>query len=275
MMSAIPMPVKATIAPRRSVALFALLAIAMVLASYIFVIILAAACVYVPYWILENADHAPGQILLLLLGGVVIAGAMLWSLIPRRDRFEPPGPPLQHSSHPRFFAELDNIAASLNEPLPREVYLIGQVNAFVADRGGILGFGSRRIMAIGLPLLSILTISEFRGVLAHEFAHYYSGDTTLGPFVHKTQSAMIRTFQNIGSIQELNRIAVISLLSSGVTFVLKHYFILFVRVINFVSRKKEYRADELACLVAGVEPFIQGLRRIHGAGMAWPAYWNT
>ena len=275
MMSAIPMPAKATIAPRRSVALFALLAIAMVLASYIFVIIVAAACVYVPYWILENAEHAPGQILLLLLGGVVIAGAMLWSLIPRRDRFEPPGPLLQRSSHPRLFAELDNIAASLNEPLPREVYLIGQVNAFVADRGGILGFGSRRIMAIGLPLLSILTISEFRGVLAHEFAHYYSGDTKLGPFVHKTQSAMIRTFQNIGSIQELNRIAVINLLSSGVTFVLKHYFILFVRVTNFVSRKKEYRADELACLVAGGEPFIQGLRRIHGAGMAWPAYWNT
>jgi heat shock protein HtpX len=269
------MPVKATIAPRRSVALFALLVIAMVIASYVFVIILAAACVYVPYWIIENAEHAPGQILLLLLGGVVIAGAMLWSLIPRRDRFEPPGPLLERTSHPRLFAELDNIAASLNEPLPREVYLVGQVNAFVADRGGILGFGSRRIMAIGLPLLSILTISEFRGVLAHEFAHYYSGDTKLGPFVYKTQSAMIRTFQNIGSIQELNRIAVISLLYSVVTFVLKHYFILFLRVTNFVSRRKEYRADELACLVAGTEPLIQGLRRIHGAGMAWPTYWNT
>jgi heat shock protein HtpX len=269
------MPVKVTIAPRRSVGLFALLAIVMVIASYVFVIVLAAACIYVPYWIIENAEHAPGQILLLLLGGVVIAGAMLWSLIPRRDRFEPPGPLLHRSSHPRLFTELDNIAASLNEPLPREVYLIGQVNAFVADRGGVLGFGSRRIMAIGLPLLSILNISEFRGVLAHEFAHYYSGDTKLGPFVYKTQSAMIRTFQNIGSIQELNRIAVISLLYAGVTFVLKHYFVLFLRVTNFVSRKKEYRADELACLVAGTEPFIQGLRRVHGAGMAWPTYWNT
>jgi Zn-dependent protease with chaperone function len=269
------MPVKVTMAPRRSVALFALLAIAMVIASYVIVIILAVACIYLPYWIIENAEHAPGQILLLLLGGVVIAGAMLWSLIPRRDRFEPPGPLLERTSHPRLFAELDNIAASLNEPLPLEVYLIGQVNAFVADRGGILGFGSRRIMAIGLPLLSILTISEFRGVLAHEFAHYYSGDTKLGPFVYKTQSAMIRTFQNIGSIQELNRIAVISLLYSGVAFVLKHYFILFLRVTNFISRKKEYRADELACFVAGVEPLIQGLRRIHGAAMAWPTYWNT
>jgi len=269
------MSVTVTIAPRRSVALFALLAIGMVIASYVFVIVLAAACIYLPYWIIVNTEHAPFQVLLLLLGGVVIAGALLWSLMPRRDKFETPGPLLQRTSHPRLFAELDHIAASLNEPLPREVYLTGPVNAFVADRGGILGFGSRRIMAIGLPLFSILTISEFRGLLAHEFAHYYSGDTKLGPFVYKTQSAMIRTFQNIGSIQELNRIAIVSLLYSLVTAVLKQYFILFLRVTNFISRKKEYRADELACLVAGAAPFIQGLRKIHGAGMAWTTYWNT
>ena len=274
-MSARSMPAKVVIAPRRSVALFALLAIMMVIASYIFVIFLAAACVYLPWWILQNVEHVPGQVLLLLLGGIVLAGAIVWSLVPQRDRFAPPGPLLQRTSHPRLFAELDHIAASLNEPLPREVYFIGQVNAFVADRGGILGFGSRRIMAIGLPLLSILSISEFRGVLAHEFAHYYSGDTKLGPFVYKTRGVMIRTFQNIGSIQELNRISIVSFLYSGVTFVLKHYFLLFLRVTNFVSRKKEYRADELACLVAGAGPFIQGLKRIHGTGMAWQAYWNT
>jgi hypothetical protein len=48
-----------------------------------------------------------------------------------------------------------------------------------------------------------------------------------------------------------------------------------LRVINFVSRKKEYRADELACLVAGAEPRVQGLRKIHGASMAWGPYWNS
>src|SRR5260370_39910905 len=119
------------IAPRRSVALFALLAIAMVIASYVFVIVLAAACVYLPYWIIENAEHAPGQILLLLLGGIVIPGAMLWSLVPRRDTFQPPCPLLQPASHPRRFAALDAIAASLNEPLPRHVALVGLVNAVV------------------------------------------------------------------------------------------------------------------------------------------------
>jgi hypothetical protein len=48
-----------------------------------------------------------------------------------------------------------------------------------------------------------------------------------------------------------------------------------LRVINFVSRRKEYRADELASLVAGAQPLVQGLRKIHGAAMAWGPYWNS
>jgi heat shock protein HtpX len=263
------------IAPRRSVALFALLAVVMVAVSYVVIVLLAIACVYLPYLALTSAEHPPAQLGLFLLGGVVVAATILWSIVPRPDRFEAPGLLLEPSAHPRLFAELNTIASSLNEPLPREVYLVGQVNAFVADRGGILGIGSRRVMGIGLPLLSSLTISEMRAVLAHEFAHYYSGDTKMGPWVYKTQSAMIRAFRNIGSLGQLGRIAALQLMNMVATFILKWYFIFFLRVINFVSRKKEYRADELACLVAGAEPLVQGLRKIHGASMAWGPYWNS
>jgi heat shock protein HtpX len=237
--------------------------------------LLAIACVYLPYLAFTSAEHPPAQLGLLVLGGIIVGATILWSLVPRREKFEAPGLLLEPPAHPRLFAELQAIAAALNEPLPREVYLVGQVNAFVADRGGIMGFGSRRVMGIGLPLLSSLTVSEMRAVLAHEFAHYYSGDTRMGPWVYKTQSAMIRAFRNIGSLGELGRIAALQFMNMVATFILKWYFIFFLRVINFVSRKKEYRADELACLVAGAEPLVQGLRKIHGASMAWGPYWNS
>ena len=264
-----------SIAPRRSVALYALLAIVMMIASYVVIVLLAAACVYLPYAILAGIETANLQVLILFLGGIAAAAAMLWSLVPRRELFEAPGLLIERAEHPELFGELDDIAASLDEPVPREVYLMGQVNAFVSDRGGLLGFGSRRILAIGLPLLSLLTVSELRGVLAHEFAHYYSGDTRMGPWVYRTQSAMIRSFQNIGSLRKVGRIGMLQLMYQMVATVLKWNFLFFLRVINFVSRRKEFRADELACLVAGKEPMIQGLRKIHGAAMAWPAYWNT
>src|SRR5262249_56977700 len=100
---------------------------------------------------------------------------MLWSRVPRSDSFKPIGLRLDEAVHPALFAELQTIAGALGEPLPSEVYLVGDPNAWVADRGGRLGFGTRRIMGIGLPLLGALNVSEFRAVLAHEFGHYYGG----------------------------------------------------------------------------------------------------
>jgi len=265
----------AEIPRRRSMALFAVFAVVMVIGSYVFVVLLAAACVYVPYLILFRADSFAPQSLVLFLFGIVIAATMLWSLIPRRDKFSPPGMLLDRSTQPRLFAELERIAAALNETLPREVYLIGAPNAFVADRGGVMGFGSRRIMGLGLPLLSLLTVSQFRAVLAHEFAHYYGGDTSLGPWVYKTKTSIMRIFENMGSIGELARIAVLGIMYLAVASLLKAYFVAFLRVIHLVSRRQEYRADELACFVAGRQNLIDGLQMIHRATVAWPAFWDS
>ncbi len=270
------MPVPAvTIRPRRSMIMVALFSIAAVILSYVFVLALAAACVLLPYWLMTSTGSPNGQLVLVFLFGIAIAGAIIWSVIPRPDKFQAPGPLLEKSQHPRLFVELENIAAALNEPLPRDVYLIGDLNAWVADRGGFMGFGSRRVMGLGLPLLSILTISQFRAILAHEFAHYYGGDTSLGPWVYKTQSAMVRIFQNIGSVGKVARVAVLSIMYMIVGTVMTWYFKLFLRAINLASRQREYRADELACLIAGRQPLIDGLRSIHGGTPAWPVYWKT
>lgn len=264
------------IRPRPSLALFAVLSVFMMLLSYVVLLCVAAGSAYLPYLVLTNVHTVNAQGLVLFLSGVVIAGTILYSLVPRRDRFVPPGILLEASAHPRLFEEIHQVAAALNEPVPEEVYLIGAVNAWVADRGGIVGFGSRRVMAIGLPLFSILSVSEFRGVLAHEFAHYYGGDTKLGPFVYRTQSAVARTLQNTArfgagmSLPWLFRLA-----QRGVARLLNWYFLLLLRVINFVSRKAEFRADELACIIAGNQAVAAGLRKIHSAGWAWYSYWTN
>ena len=142
-------------------AFFAILAIVMVIGSYLFVALLAAGSVYLPYIIFSRAQSDHGWDVLILLFGILIAATMLWSLIPRRQEFTAPGLLLERSRHPSLFAEIENIAAALNEPVPHDVYLIGDANAFVADRGGVMGFGTHRIMGLGLPLLSTMTVSSF------------------------------------------------------------------------------------------------------------------
>jgi|SRR5580698_3914918 heat shock protein HtpX len=268
------LPAQVEIPRRPSMAFFAILAIVMVIGSYLFVALLAAGSVYLPYIIFSRAQSDHGWDVLILLFGILIAATMLWSLIPRRQEFTAPGLLLERSRHPSLFAEIENIAAALNEPVPHDVYLIGDANAFVADRGGVMGFGTHRIMGLGLPLLSTMTVSQFRAVLAHEFAHYYGGDTSLGPWVYRTKASIVRIFENIGSVGKLARVAYLAAMYMAVTMLLKWYFVSFLRISNYVSRKQEYRADELACIVAGRQNLIDGLQSLHRAAAIWPAYWN-
>ena len=86
---------------------------------------------------------------------------------------------------------------------------------------------------------------------------------------------MMRVFENIGSVRQLARIAVLGIMYIVVATLLKWYFIAFLRVINLISRKQEYRADELACLIAGRQNLIDGLQSIHCAAVAWPSYWQN
>jgi Zn-dependent protease with chaperone function len=260
--------------PRRSLAAWAALAAVLIVGFYILTLALATACVYFPYLLLTAQNGAGLQVLLLFLSGVVIAGTILWSLIPRREKFIPPGPRLEASRHPRLFAEIERLAARFKEPAPQEVYLIPEVNAWVAQRGG----RESRIMGLGLPLLQILTVSRFRAVLAHEFAHYYGGDTRLGPWVYKTRLAMVRTLKGLGQpsavLNVVTRFALARLAYVIVTRVLIAYWNLFLRITQLISRRQEYRADELACAVAGSGALTEGLQDIHRAAVAVSAYWG-
>jgi len=270
-------PTPAVALPARpALAGWAALAVAFVVGFYVLTTVLAAACLYLPYLLLTQTNGGL-QALLLFLCGVIMSGTLLWSVVPRRDRFNAPGPRLEASCHPRLFTEVSRLATALNEPLPQEVYLIPEINAWVAERGGLMGFGSHRVMGLGLPLLQILTVSQFRAVLAHEFGHYYGGDTRLGPWVYKTRTAMVRALVGLGQpsalISALTRAAIPRLAYYLVTRTLVAYWNLFFRTTQLVSRRQEYRADEIACYIAGSHSLIEGLQSIHRGSAALTAYW--
>ena len=146
--------------------------------------------------------------------------------------------------------------------MPAEVYLIPDVNAWVSQRGGIMGFGSRRVVGIGLPLLETLTVSQLKAVIAHEFGHYYRGDTKLGPWVYKTRGSIIRT------VVSLKRHSVLRL-----PFV--SYGKMFLRITQGISRCQEYSADEVASKIAGSQNMMTALRVIQGTSPAWQTYWKN
>lgn len=260
------------IPPRPTMLLWALLALAMVVLSYLLIVLSAALCVVGPVWAAGN-ENDPATVLFFLVG-IAVAGALLWSLVPRRQPFHPPGALLLRGAHPRLFEELETIAALLNEPMPEEVYLIPRANAFVADVGGATGAKSYRIMGIGLSLVASVTVGELRALLVHEFAHYYTGDTRIGPWIDKACTAMERAARSLDPLKRRVPMSFMRALVHVIRWVLEKYWHLFLRAIRLVSRKQEYRADELACLAAGPEALISGLKKLHAADAAFPAYWD-
>jgi Zn-dependent protease with chaperone function len=194
---------------------------------------------------------------------VIAAVVILWSILPRFDRFQAPGPRLASEQHPRLFAEISGIASSLGQEMPHEVYLVPEVNAWVAQRGGIGGWGSRRVMALGAPLMALLNVSQFRAVLAHEFGHYHAGDTKLSPWIYKTRMAIVRTVQNLAGHRSY---------LAYLSYLFRWYAELFLRITLAISRAQEYAADRLAAQFAGSQALVGGLKQLHRGHVVWEGY---
>jgi len=243
--------------PSPSLAGRALLAVVLMIGFYILAVAIAAGLVYIPYAEVTYAHRIHPKLAILCVIGAL---AILWSVLPRFDKFESPGPQLTRDQHPRLFQEIDGVAKSVNQAMPAEVFLVPDVNAWVTQRGGVMGFGSRRVMGLGLPLMRMLTKSQFRAVLAHEFGHYYGGDTKLGPWIYKTRGAIGRTLESLGdgSVLRLPFLA---------------YGKMFLRITHAISRRQEFVADELAARAIGSQALIGGLRTVHGVAPAFDAYW--
>jgi heat shock protein HtpX len=198
-------------------------------------------------------------VLLALVGAV----AIIIGIFPRPDRFKPPWPRLDATTQPRLFERLRAIATDAKQEMPGEVYLLQDANAWVMNRGGFMGMGSRRVMGIGLPLMYFLNTSELSAVLAHEFGHYYGGDTRLGPWIYKTRGAIGRTLANLsgGSV-------------SFISGPFNAYGRMFLRVTHGISRQQEYTADRFAANIAGASSLKSALERLHSHGNMFTMYWQ-
>jgi Zn-dependent protease with chaperone function len=203
---------------------------------------------------------------------LMIGGTALWSLVPRKIQLEINGVPIELSRETRLRAEIEAAAKALNEKTPDEVYLVPVANAAVLERG------KKRIMVLGLPVLELLTVSQFRAILAHEFGHYYAGDTRMGPWVFRARINMAQVLTRLGQdsviLSFLSRWAVIAILRLIILGGLSLWWKMFNRLTQHISRKQEYRCDELACYLAGSESLENGLCSVSRAAATFAPYWN-
>src|ERR1700730_16678091 len=116
----------------------ALLAAGLMIGFYLFAVTIAVALLSIPFAEWNYLNRLDFRIAAVCVGSGL---TILWWLLPRRDHFTPPGPRLEESSCVRLFSMVRRIADATSQEPPSDVYLLNDVNAFVAHRAGVIGFG--------------------------------------------------------------------------------------------------------------------------------------
>lgn len=229
----------------------------LLVACYALVILVVISLIATLYttWIADNWRRP-----LTIIGCIVVSGFVLWALKSRRDTFRRPGPRLEPSEQPQLFTVLSQVAKVTGQPMPDEVYLHLELNAWVTRRGGIFGMGGRRVMGIGLPLLQLLSVSQFRAVMAHEFGHYHTDRIRFGSWLCRPRAMLAWTLRGL-SPQATRQQPFL------------WYARTFTSVFHALVRRQEFIADEIASRAVGASALIEGLRRVHGAAHAFEMYW--
>jgi Zn-dependent protease with chaperone function len=235
-------------------------AIALTIAFYVLALLIAAALLaaaIVP-WLVNGGNN-----LWVTITGVVLAGSILWAIVPRRLAFTAPGVRLTRETQPRLLAVVDEEAEASGERAPEEVYATFEVNAAVLEVNR-----RRRVMIVGLPLLHLVSERGLRAVIAHEFGHYTGGDTRLGPWIYRTRAAIGRT---IGQLSSADGDEGWTQRAVRAPFI--WYGKAFLRITNAISRRQEFAADARAAHRGGREVYAATVRRIEAYAPAFDAYW--
>jgi hypothetical protein len=86
----------------RSLGARAFSAVVLFFGFYLLALAVATSLLFIVYLQWKTLHYVNWRISLSCLAG---AGIILWSIAPRRDKFEPPGPRLTPNEHPRFFKQ--------------------------------------------------------------------------------------------------------------------------------------------------------------------------
>ena len=238
----------------------ALIAIGLTVGFYSLTWGLILGLLMLPFWEYATEGLISIKLALIAFGS---AWTVFLGIAPRREEFHETGPKLSESSHPALFDAITEMARQTGQRAPDSVYLLRDVNAFVADWRQVGSTANQRIMGIGMPLFALLTVAELRAVLAHEFGHYVAGDTKIGPRVYRTREKLRRM------------VVILESRDSALTYVFRLYAKLFLRVSAAVSKKQEYTADATAASLTSAQIVVAALQRTAAGAAAYEQFWNT
>jgi Zn-dependent protease with chaperone function len=220
-----------------------------------------------------GAIAAAAMLFLFLLKGLFKRKAM-----PTLDFIE-----LEESSQPALFRFLRRLCRETGTAFPAKVYANHDINAAVFYPRSLLTLvlPTRRNLLIGLGLVNVLNLTEFKAVLAHEFGHFAQSSMKLGQYVYVANGVIAdmvfqRDFWD-SVLEKWKRVDLrLSFPAWGLSFlvwILRWFLGIAFRAINLLnfslSRQMEFNADLHAVRLTGSDALISGLAKTELGSLAF------
>jgi Zn-dependent protease with chaperone function len=219
------------------------------------------------FFILSDLDRVP-VILVVAAALAPLGGA--WAAIKalRVAMFPPlfpqPAHVLKLSEHPVLLRLVSNVCAAVGSSMPDNVILNADPTFYVTQGRQMTldGQVKGRTLALGMPLLKVMSSSELSSVLAHEFAHFSGRDTlysSLAAPVHRGLQTSVRVLGSVrGGSSTAVAVAILQLPSLHFLVACTQFFGSITMLIN---RRRELRADWIAAQRFGKVAFCSALRK--------------
>jgi Zn-dependent protease with chaperone function len=217
------------------------------------------------------------------IGSAFLAVFMLKALVFIQHRYEIDDIEITRAGQPHLFEFIDRLADEARAPRAHKVYLSPRVNAAVFYDLSLLNLivPSKKNLEIGLGLVNVVTLGEFKAVLAHEFGHFAQRSMAVGRWVYISQQIAGHVVSRRDALDKFLkqlsrldlRVAWIGWLLSIIVWSIRSMMEVVFRLVliaqRALSRQMEFQADLVAVSLTGSDALIHALHKLNAADDAW------
>lgn len=190
---------------------------------------------------------------------------------------------INERDQPLLFEFIRRLAKETQTSRPKRVYLSADVNACVFYDSGFwsMFLPVRKNLQIGLGLVNVVNVSEFKAILAHEFGHFSQRSMKLGSYVYNVNRVIynmlydnegyentVTNFGNVHGVFQFFAMITIGIVK-GIQWLLQRMYAMINERYMALSRQMEFHADSVAAYVSGSAPLITSLRRLDVANTCY------
>jgi Zn-dependent protease with chaperone function len=257
-----------------SIVIFFILYFVMILLATL----LTGLCIYAGFLVIVHSFSILG----LLVGfGVMGLGVMIFVFlikflfaVSKTDQSR--NVEITEQEQPALVAFIKQITLDTQTQFPKKIFLSPEVNACVFYDSSFwsMFFPVKKNLQIGLGVVNVLSVSEFKAVLAHEFGHFSQRSMKLGSYVYnlnrviynmlyqnKDYASFLRQWARIHSAFAFFASITVQVVR-GIQWVLQQQYKVINKNYLSLSREMEFHADAVAAGVSGSNNMIMALRKV-------------